>query len=211
MSSNVFKCGKFKIVLIVFLLTSAGMAQTVPLMTENFENGGALPSGWVTEVLNPGNTLSFLTSSTWPSGYGAYSGAYMVCFNSFTAAGGIIRMKNTIPVSTVGYSSISVDFAWLESKNYAGVTDHVEVEWSTDATTWTSAATFQRWNAVQGWKIKSVNCLQIHICLWKRLLFGFGACNWHSSRSRNDQLSRPGCREWNKLRWNRTVPVCTSE
>ena len=157
MSSNVFKCGKFKIVLIVFLLTSAGMAQTVPLMTENFENGGALPSGWVTEVLNPGNTLSFLTSSTWPSGYGAYSGAYMVCFNSFTAAGGIIRMKNTIPVSTVGYSSISVDFAWLESKNYAGVTDHVEVEWSTDATTWTSAATFQRWNAVQGWKIKSVN------------------------------------------------------
>ena len=182
MSSNVFKCGKFKIVLIVFLLTSAGMAQTVPLMTENFENGGALPSGWVTEVLNPGNTLSFLTSSTWPSGYGAYSGAYMVCFNSFTAAGGIIRMKNTIPVSTVGYSSISVDFAWLESKNYAGArSSHL------------------------------IHCLQIHICLWKRLLFGFGACNWHSSRSRNDQLSRPGCREWNKLRWNRTVPVCTSE
>ena len=60
-----------------------------------------------------------------------------------------------VPAARVGYANVTVDFAWLESSGYAGVLDRVDVMWSTNGTTWNTAGTFNRYNAVQGWKIKS--------------------------------------------------------
>jgi hypothetical protein len=125
------------------------------LMTESFENGGSVPPGWATQVVSGENTVSFDTITHWPSGYNACNGTYLVRFNSFSVNGGIVRLKKTTPVSTIGYTSINVDFAWLESSGYAGAPDKVEVQWSTNGTTWTTAGTFNRYNAVQGWKTRS--------------------------------------------------------
>ncbi|MEI7980302.1 MAG: hypothetical protein WCI71_01525, partial [Bacteroidota bacterium] len=125
------------------------------IVTESFENGGAVPAGWTTEVVSGGNTISFVTSTSWPAGYTAYNGTYMVLFNSFSASGGVNRLKMATPVSTLGYSRATVDFAWLESSGYAGVLDRVDVQWSTDGVIWNTAGTFNRYNAVDGWKIKS--------------------------------------------------------
>ncbi|MEI6433813.1 MAG: T9SS type A sorting domain-containing protein [Bacteroidota bacterium] len=143
---------------IVLLTTIAFAVQSmaqITLMTESFENSGNVPTGWVTEEVIAGNTISFVTSTSWPSGFTAYNGAYLVMFNSFSASGGLNRLKNITPVSTVGLTDVTVDFAWLESDGYPGVLDRVDVQWSTDGATWNTAGTFNRYNAVTGWKIKS--------------------------------------------------------
>ena len=144
----------FVVILTTFVFATQSMAQTT-LFTESFENGGAVPAGWNSSVVSGGNTITFVTSTAWPSGYTAYNGTYLVMFNSFSASGGVNLLKRTTPVSTVGYANVTVDFAWLESSGYAGVLDKVDVMWSTNGTTWTTAGTFNRYNAVQGWKIKS--------------------------------------------------------
>ncbi len=135
-------------------LVSVNYAQTA-LFTESFENGGSIPPGWAVETVTAGNNVSFIASSSWPAGYLAYNGTYFVRFNSFEAGSGVMRLKKTTPVSTVGYTNVLVDFAWLESSGYAGSSDRVEVQWSTNGTTWSTAGTFERYNAIQGWKIKS--------------------------------------------------------
>ncbi len=129
---------------------------SLPLISrESFENSGAVPSGWEVENISGGNSITFVTSTTWPSGYIAYDNTYLVMFNSFSVSAGVVRLKKTIPVSTIGLTNVSVGFSWLESNGYNGVLDRVEVEWSTDGTTWLSAGTFNRYNAIQGWKDKS--------------------------------------------------------
>lgn len=140
--------------LLILFRTMSGSGQST-LLTESFENGGSIPAGWATEVISPNNQVTFVNSSTYPSGFTAYNGTWMTKFNSYDANGGVVRLKRTTPVSTLTYSSLSVDLTWLESTGYAGSNDRVEVEWSTNGTTWTTAATYQRYNAVQGWKIKN--------------------------------------------------------
>ena len=144
----------FVVLLTTFAFATQSMAQTT-LMTESFENGGSIPAGWGTDVVTAGNKLTYVTTTSWPSGYTAYNGTYLVMFNSWSASGGVMRLKKTTPVSTVGYANVTVDFAWLESSGYSGVLDRVDVQWSTNGTTWNTAGTFNRYNAVQGWKIKS--------------------------------------------------------
>ena len=143
------------VLLSTFVFASQAKAQST-LMTESFENGGSIPAGWSIETLVAGNTITFPTTTAWPSGYTAYNGTYLVMFNSFNANGGVMRLKKTTPISTVNYTNVTVDFAWLESSGYSGSNDRVEVEWSTNGTTWNSAATFPRYNAVQGWKLKNI-------------------------------------------------------
>ncbi|MEI6684478.1 MAG: carboxypeptidase regulatory-like domain-containing protein, partial [Bacteroidota bacterium] len=141
-------------VLVLIVLTMQSKAQTT-LWTESFENGGSIPAGWATDVVTAGNSITYVTTTSWPAGFTAYNGTYLVMFNSFSASGGVMRLRKTAPVSTVGYTNATVDFAWLESSGYAGVLDRVDVQYSTNGTTWTTAGTFNRYNAVQGWKIKT--------------------------------------------------------
>jgi hypothetical protein len=133
---------------------SFNFAQTT-LMSESFEAGGAIPAGWAIETVHPGNAITVVTTSSWPPGYTAYDGTYFVKFNSFEVYGGVMRLKHNLPVSTIGFTNVSIDFAWLESIGYSERTDRVDVQWSTDGTTWATAGTFNRYNPVQGWKIRS--------------------------------------------------------
>jgi hypothetical protein len=132
-----------------------GQTDEGAISTESFENGGAVPWGWSVQTVSGSNSITFATSTSYPSGYTAYDGTYLVMFNSFSVSGGVTRLKKTAPISTAGYRDVAVDFAWLESSGYAGFLDRVEVQWSLDGSTWTTAGTFNRYNAVQGWKIKT--------------------------------------------------------
>jgi len=114
-----------------------------------------MPAGWASEVITGNNTITFVSSTLHPSGYSAYNGTYMVKFNSFWGNNGVNRLKSTNPVSTIGRTNVMVDFAWLESSGYSTHADKVSVQWSTNGTTWNTAGTFYRYNAVQGWKIKN--------------------------------------------------------
>ncbi|MEI7726448.1 MAG: choice-of-anchor J domain-containing protein, partial [Bacteroidota bacterium] len=125
------------------------------LLTESFENAGNAPVGWATEVVSGGNTISFQMGTAHPAGFSAYNGSYQVMFNSYSGNSGVNRLKRTSAFSTIGYTNVTVDFAWLESYGFATSPDKVEVQWSTDGTNWNTAGTFYRYNAVQGWKIKS--------------------------------------------------------
>jgi hypothetical protein len=60
-------------------------------------------------------------------------------------------------MSTVSKSFVMIDFAWYEDPGYSTSADKVDVQWSVNGTTWTTAATFNRYNAVAGWKLKTVN------------------------------------------------------
>lgn len=153
---NVTKTLQMMIVILAmtFAFASQGVAQT--LLTESFENGGAVPANWSIETVSGTNTVTFATTSSWPSGFSPVDGTYLVRFNSFSSPGyGEVRLKRTAPISTIGYNLVSVDFSWLESSGYSSSNDRVTVEYSTNGTTWTDAGTFSRYNAVQGWKLKS--------------------------------------------------------
>ncbi len=128
------------------------------LLTESFENGGAVPANWATEaVTGTAGTLTFVTSSTYPTISTAANGSYFVKFNSFSAnSANSNRLKTTASFSTVDYLNVVVNFSWYEDGGYTSNADKVTVQWSTDGTSWTSAGDFLRYNAVEGWKDKSV-------------------------------------------------------
>jgi hypothetical protein len=148
----------FAVLLMAFVFATQGTAQ-VTLLTESFESaaiGQTPPAGWGIDLVSGSNYTWFQASGSWPA-CSPYDGARMVEFQSFSAFTGTQnRLKRTIALSTVGYTNVNVDFQWYEDGGYAGVLDRVDVEWSTNGTVWTSAATFNRYNAVQGWKLKSV-------------------------------------------------------
>jgi hypothetical protein len=144
------------VVMAVFLASSLS-AQTVNLLTESFENGGSIPAGWATDLVNGSNYLSFVSTSSSPAVAAAANGTYFVKFNSFSASTGVTnRLKKTASMSTVGKQNVTVSFSWYEDPGYSSSSDKVVVEWSTDGTSWTEAGSFNRYNATAGWKEKSV-------------------------------------------------------
>ena len=143
----------------MFVFVSFGYAQQTMLLTESFETGSGTtpPAGWAIEQVTgttPG--ISFVTTSTYPTITAAYDGTRFVQYNSFNISSGSTRLKRTAAVSTVNKSFIMVDFAWYEDPGYSSSADKVDVQWSTDGTTWNTAGTFNRYNAVAGWKGKNV-------------------------------------------------------
>ena len=148
----------FAAMLMVFVFATQGTAQ-VTLLTESFDggNGTTPPTGWATEQVSlTSGSISFVTTGIYPT-VSPYDGTRLVEFNSYSAStGNSTRLKTTTALSTVGYTNVALDFAWYEDTGYSGSNDRVDVQWSTDGTNWTTAATFNRYNAVAGWKTKNV-------------------------------------------------------
>jgi len=143
----------------MFLLAAFGYAQQTVLLTESFESGSGTtpPAGWALEQVT-GTTLgvSFVSTSTNPTISAAYDGTLFARYNSYGISSGSTRMKRTTSVSTTNNAFIMVDFAWYEDPGYSTSADKVDVQWSTNGTTWNTAGTFNRYNAVAGWKSKTV-------------------------------------------------------
>ena len=134
-------------------------AQTT-LFTEDFETadiGQTPPAGWGVDLVWGGNNVWFQSTGSWPTCSPA-SGSRMVEFQSFNCGAGTEnRLRRTTPVSTVGYTDVTIDFAWLTDPGYAGVSDRVNVQYSTNGSTWTTAATVNRYGTTQAWTTQTVS------------------------------------------------------
>jgi len=131
------------------------------LLSESFESasiGQTPPAGWAVDLVSGGNYTSFQANGTLPT-CTPPDGVRMVEFQSYSASSGTEnRLKRTTPVSTVGYSNIGVDFKWSTDNGYSGYADRVNVQWSTNGTTWTTAATVNRYAAgSQAWTTQTVS------------------------------------------------------
>ncbi len=139
----------------------AGYTTMTTLFYENFENAGSIPANWGTDLDVDGNAtsadISFVSSSTYPAGFSAYEGTYFGRFNSYTVnSGNSARLKMTSPISTTGLSNVVVDFAWTQDNGYSN-NDRVEVQYSTDGSTWVTAGTsISRAGSVNTWTEQSV-------------------------------------------------------
>jgi hypothetical protein len=134
-------------------------AQQTFLLTESFESGAGitLPSGWEAELVTGTQTgVTVVAGSSSPTITAAYDGEKFVQYGSGSILAGSTRLKRTIPVVTTNKAFPMVDFAWYEDPGFPANPDSVTVQWSTDGTTWFSAGSCQRYNAVAGWKRKHV-------------------------------------------------------
>lgn len=144
-----------KFTLLILFLFSVGFlsAQTV-LSSESFENGGATPTNWAESVITGSDILTYVSTSTDPSGFVPTDGSYMVKFASYDVSGAVNRLYQTAGFSTVGVENITVNFDWLESATYAAL-DSVVVRYSIDGANWNRVSKFIRYNTVVGWKSKA--------------------------------------------------------
>lgn len=114
-------------------------------------NAGTIPACW-TDVLvtsvstNP--TITYVTSGTNPTTTTAQEGTNMVMFGSYTGgtSGGQRRLVS-LPLSTVGTSSVDVEFQWRNENNTtyssgAYLNEGVQVQYSLDNATWVNAGSF---------------------------------------------------------------------
>ncbi|HLN54020.1 MAG TPA: carboxypeptidase regulatory-like domain-containing protein, partial [Lentimicrobium sp.] len=121
------------------------------LMTQSFENGGAMPAGWAKTTVSGSDALGFVTTSTNPSGFSPTDGSYMVRFNSYSVSSAVNRLYTTSYISTVAKENVTVEFSWLESTAYASSFDRVTVQWSPNGTTWFDGGTYDRPGAANAW------------------------------------------------------------
>ena len=147
------------VILSIFVFAVQVKAQTT-LFTENFETaaiGQTPPAGWGVNFFSGSNATFFQSVGTRP-GCTPASGNRMVEFQSFTFSGGTEnRLQMTAPVSTVGFSDVTVDFAWLTDPAYPGGPDRVLVQYSTNGTDWTTVSTVDRYAATQAWTTQTVS------------------------------------------------------
>ena len=142
------------------LPTPSLVAQTT-LLTQDWSsatlNGNTPPAGWGLDVVLGSNITYYMSQGTWPT-VAPYGGdTRLVDFESFSYSSGTNRLKMTTPVSTVGFTNVTVDFAWYTDNGYPGTnTEGVTVQWSTNGSTWNNSTFFMRYNAVNQWVIELV-------------------------------------------------------
>jgi len=135
-----------------------GQSQTFTFLTESFDGGSGTtpPTGWAVEqVTGTDGEISFLTSGADPT-CSPYDGTRLVEFNSHNAvAGNSTRLKTTTSFSTVGYVNISVDLRWYQDAGNPSYQDKVEIQWSTNGSSWNTANSYLRHNTPTGWQYKT--------------------------------------------------------
>jgi hypothetical protein len=125
----------------------------------------ASPVCWEIEVVHDGTNmggtapeLSYVTTSSNPSGLTAYEGSGFLKFNSYNCDGGDkIRLIST-PFETTGLNGVDVNFKWNHDANFASNNDGVQVQYSFDKIHWTNAGSvISRFSAsISGWYPHSV-------------------------------------------------------
>ena len=132
------------------------MAQTT-LLTESWETaavGQTPPTGWGIDLVSGSGNTWFVQNGTHPSCY-PYNGNRMVEFRSNDAATGVCnRLKRTVPLSSSGFPFVLIDFEWHTDSGYYYRNDKVEVQWSLNGNTWTTAGTYLRREISLPWKFE---------------------------------------------------------
>lgn len=155
------------LVAVVLVLVSIGSytASAQPIrVTENFDAGTTIPSGWSTQQLvgtvtwqfNTPATIGRMGSGTWLGG--AFSSPNIAAFRSFDGQNGDETRLITPIIDFTSVASPQLTFQFSDVFNSSA--DYIVVEGSNDGgTTWTSLATFatRGAGATNNWLAKSVD------------------------------------------------------
>jgi len=192
------------------------------LFSDSFENGGALSAGWSTTLVTDGGVnpaITCVTSSSYPTGFSASNGSYFVRFNSFTASGtGQMRLHRSSGFSTSNYSNIVVNFDWTKDDGYASDNDYVDVQYSTNGSTWTSVgSSITRYSASgDSWTNQSVtlpagaeNQATLYIAFLFTSAFG-NDCHIDNVSVSGDSGTSYSGEVFNKLQMNKTGGASTT-
>ena len=128
--------------------------------TENFDTATppALPTNWAfvrTAGTNTATAWATRVGTRFPSGYPAYSLPNLAFFNSFSVtSGNAARLyKTTTDTIPGGGAAGFVSFRMFHDTGYPSSNDRVQVQYSTDGTTWINAgAPVSRYDGSTGWK-----------------------------------------------------------
>jgi hypothetical protein len=146
------------------LLTGTTLFGQTTLFTESFENGGSIPAGWSNTVISGSSTpVSFLTSGS--TGYPSvtvtpYDGSYEVYYNAYSISSGSTLLARTANTSTVGYGSITLDFAMYHDNGYnpsngEGITPEYSID---NGVTWVPiGSVINRYSPTDGWLVHTVS------------------------------------------------------
>jgi hypothetical protein len=158
-------------------------------LTVNEGLNSASPVCWEFQVVQDGTNmggtapgLSYVTSSSNPSGLTAYEGSGFLKFNSYNCDGGDkIRLIST-PFQTTGLSGVDVNFKWNHDPDFASNNDGVQIQYSFDKINWTNAGSFiPRFSStISGWYPHSVTLpatVLNHSHVYVSFLFISGAGN----------------------------------
>ena len=113
---------KILLFLAYLLLTGITMFGQTTLLTEGWEattdGSNTPPSGWALDVVGGSNITYYLSAGTHPA-VAPFEGTRLVDFESWSyGSSNINRLKSTNPISTVGYSVVTVDFEWYTDNMY---------------------------------------------------------------------------------------------
>src|ERR1035437_2295287 len=143
------------VILSILVFASQTKAQ-ITLLTQGWEtgNGTTPPAGWAIDQLGYGSWTTFVASGSYPTTT-PFEGTKMVNFDSWNASTGYQnRLRMSTPISTVGYTNITVDFA-MSLQDVFGAGDGLTVQWSTNGTVWTTAGSAFYNNGTAGWVIRT--------------------------------------------------------
>lgn len=150
--------------------TFATLCNSVPLnVTEGFNTTGlaVFPACWTQQYVTGTANIQFQTASGQPTTT-PFEGTRYVWWNSYSIGGGNVTRLVSVPVITTGTIDVDVEFYWFNenSPTYnsgAYLNEGVQVQYSTNGTTWTSAGSFiprQDATLPSGtgqWKIKTIS------------------------------------------------------
>jgi pseudomonalisin len=134
-------------------LTSSGSSATA--FSDGFEG-----TGWSTaQVAGAAGAWTLVSSSSFPSTT-AHGGSKFADFNSYTSASGSKTRLYTPGGFAIpsGYGAAALTFWMYHDTEYASGNDQVQVQVSTDGTTWTSVGSaVSRYNGSTGWAQAAVD------------------------------------------------------
>jgi hypothetical protein len=119
---------------------------TLP-QTQGF-NAATIPSCWSTSIVavQTGTKISYVNSGSYPT-TSPQEGSYMVQYNSFSSTNGSAGSEErlrSLPLSSVGISSVDVKFYWRNENNtsYTDLNEGVQLQYSLDGSSWTNIGSF---------------------------------------------------------------------
>ena len=140
---------------------TTGCSELPITVTQGF-NAATIPICWKTQVVagNPGSRITFLNNWTNPTA-SAFEGSNMVRYDSYLGAAGTEERLESAPMSSIGTTSVDVEFYFNRDSGYAGaqyLTEGVQVQYSLDGTSWTDTGDFIRRysSTVAGWEKQTV-------------------------------------------------------
>jgi len=123
-------------------------------INEGFNSSSFPPTGWQT-VAGGSYNWEWTSQGTFPT-CSPYEGAGMVTYQSWYASSGSTARLITPVIPASGVTRCSLKFAMMHDPGYSSSDDQVQVQTSTNGTTFTTVATFNRYSATEAWAEHSV-------------------------------------------------------